>query len=454
MAKHLTADTTCSSGNPDINDKMRLIKQNIEKKDGSGTATLLPEESEDMVRPPISIILVPPPSDSARHSTNPPKTQWHAYNLIRPTDLLRASAIRKIVTESSVGSRSTERVHMTLTIRVEKLDFDPQAGQLHVSGRVVEENKHVKLGGYHTLDLELQRNFTLEKAEGWDSVALEMLREAIDQDARAQLWAVIMHEGLANICLITEHQTILRQRVEVNVPKKRAGSTDHDKQLQKFYQITFDSLLRLIDLTDPKPLLLASPGFTAGGFQQFIKTQATTNSNRQLAQLLPKITVAHSASAHLHSLGEVLSSPAVTSKLSDAKFARETQLMDRFFELMRRDDMRAWYGPGECEAAVERGAVGKGGGVLLISNALFRAQDVATRQRWVRLVDSVKEQGGEVRVLSSMHESGRRLADLGGLAVIMTFPIDDLNDGIEPADALGEEYGMINGNGANGDGGR
>jgi hypothetical protein len=29
--------------------KMKLIKQNIERKDGSGSATLLPEEPEDMV---------------------------------------------------------------------------------------------------------------------------------------------------------------------------------------------------------------------------------------------------------------------------------------------------------------------------------------------------------------------------------------------------------------------
>jgi len=322
-----------------------------------------------------------------------------------------------------------ERVHTTLTIRVTKLDFDPQASQLHVSGRVAEENKHVKLGGYHTLDLELQRNFTLEKNEGWDSVAIDTLKEAVSQDAKAQLWAIVMQEGLANICLITEHQTILRQRVEVSLPKKRAGSTDHDKALQKFFQTTFDSVLRQIDLANPKPLLLASPGFTASSFQQFIKTQAATGANKQLQQFLPKIIVAHSASAHLHSLSEVLSSQAVTSKLSDTKFARETQLMERFFELMRNDDARAWYGPKECEAAVERGAVGKGGGVLLISNALFRSQNIATRQRWVKLVDEVKEQGGEVRVLSSMHESGKRLEGLGGIAAILTFPIEDLNDG-------------------------
>jgi len=334
-----------------------------------------------------------------------------------------------VISESGSGSRSNERVHTTLTIRVTKLDFDPQAAQLHVSGRVAEENKHVKLGSFHTLDLELQRNFTLEKAEGWDSVALDTLKEAVNQDAKVQLWAVIMKEGLANICLVTDHQTILRQKIESNLPRKRAGSTEHEKQMQKFFQTTFDSLLRQLDLANPKPLLLASPAYTATHFQSFIKAQAASGTNKGLRELLPKITVAQSASGHLHSLNEVLSSPAVTAKLSDTKFARETQLVDHFFTLIRKEDNRAWYGPRESEKAVEQGAVGKGGGVLLISNGLFRSQEIEVRKRWVKLVDEVKEQGGEVRVLSSMHQSGRRLESLGGVAVICTWPIEDLDDG-------------------------
>ncbi|KAK3676631.1 Translation factor pelota [Recurvomyces mirabilis] len=401
---------------------MRLIKQNIEKKTGAGTATLLPEEPEDM---------------------------WHAYNLIRPNDLLRASAVRKVINESSSGSRSNERVHTTLTIRVTKLDFDPQAAQLHVSGRVAEENKIVKLGSFHTLDLELQRNFQLEKSEGWDSVALDMLKEAINQDAKAQLWAVIMKEGLANICLVTDHQTTLRQKIETTLPRKRAGSTDHDKQLQKFFQTTFDSLLRQIDIANPLPLLLASPAFTASQFQQYIKDQAAPSANaKQLNALLAKTTIAPAATGHLHSLAEVLASPAVTSKLSDTKFARETQLVDRFFELMRKEDARAWYGPRECEYAVAQGAVGKGGGVLLISNGLFRSQQIEARKRWVKLVDDVKEGGGEVRVLSSMHESGRRLDSLGGVAVILTYPIEDLDEVAGGGDEDGDdevEFDQVNG---------
>ncbi|KAI4852882.1 hypothetical protein E4T44_01203 [Aureobasidium sp. EXF-8845] len=383
---------------------MRLIKQSIEKKDGSGSATLLPEEPEDM---------------------------WHAYNLIRPTDLLRASAIRRVTTESMTGSSTSKRVQTTLTLRVTSLDFDPQAAQLHVSGTVAEENEWVKRGSYHTLDLELQRNFTLEKADGWDSIALETLKDSIDQTQKAELWAVVMQEGLANICLITSHQTILRHRVEVALPKKRPGkpSGDHEKATQRFYSLILESLLRQLNMADLKPLLLASPGFTAGGFQQYIKTTASTKTDKNLSAIAAKTVVAHSASGHLHSLAEVMASPAVMSKLSDTRFAKETALMDKFFDLLRKDDGRAWYGPKEVETAVEKGAVGRGGGALLISSALFRAQDVAVRRRWVSLVDKVsQEHGGDVRVLSDGHESGKRLEGLGGIAAILTFPLDDMDD--------------------------
>ena len=71
---------------------------------------------------------------------------------------------------------------MYLTIKVQSLDFDPQAAQLHVSGRITAGNAFVAQGSYHTLDLELQRSFTLEKADGWDSIALGIVKESINQD--------------------------------------------------------------------------------------------------------------------------------------------------------------------------------------------------------------------------------------------------------------------------------
>jgi protein pelota len=139
----------------------------------------------------------------------------------------------------------------------------------------------------------------------------------------------------------------------------------------------------------------------------------------------------------LSALNEVLQSPEVMAKLKNTKYARETVLMDEFFARLRKDDGRAWYGPRECEVAVEQGAVGRGGGVLLISNALFRSQDVGVRRRWVKLVDQVRDvEGGEARVLSSDHESGKRLEGIGGVAVLTTYPIEEMEDGKEEEEPI------------------
>ena len=401
---------------------MRLVRQSIER-DGSGSVTLHPEEPEDM---------------------------WFTYNLIREGDLLRASALRRVTTESATGSTSSTRVHMNLAISVTGLDFDTQAAQLHVSGRITEETKHTKVGQFHTLDLELNRNYTLEKKDGWDSVAKALVREACDPVKSADIWVVVMQEGLANIAVLTGHRTVHRQKIEMAVPKKRGTGkqSDHDKGLERFFQTTLDTLLRQIDLSEPKPILIASPGFIAQGFVKFVMDWATRTGNKPLLAQKSNFVVAHSASGYMHSLDEILRSPEVLVRLKDTKYARETKLMEDFKTMLRKDDGRAWYGPKEIEQAVEKGAVGRGGGVLLISDTLFRAQDVRERKRWVSLVDKVRDvEGGEVRVLSGTHDSGKQLEGLGGIAAILTFPLEDLDEDeedIEP-DAGGNEGQMTNG---------
>lgn len=143
-----------------------------------------------------------------------------------------------MTTVQDTGATTSARVHLTLEIRVRDLDFDPQSSQLHVSGQIVNETAHTKVGQFHTLDLELNRNFTLEKevgaageGVGWDSIAVEMLKDAVDEGGkrRAEAVAVVMQEGLAHICFIGQFQTILKQKVEMSVPRKRHGGGDHDK---------------------------------------------------------------------------------------------------------------------------------------------------------------------------------------------------------------------------------
>lgn len=85
------------------------------------------------------------------------------------------------------------------------------------------------MGAYHTLDLELNRKFTITKPE-WDSVALERIDMACDVGQNADVAAVVMQDGLAFICLITANMTLVRSKIDVSIPRKRKGSTSqHEK---------------------------------------------------------------------------------------------------------------------------------------------------------------------------------------------------------------------------------
>ncbi|KFA66059.1 hypothetical protein S40285_03697 [Stachybotrys chlorohalonatus IBT 40285] len=400
--------------------------------------TLLPEDAEDMVSACHFTLLAVEhrklftrcPS-SPHHGlciTSQPQLNWHAYNLIVPGDVVHGHTLRKVVTDNEgTGNSRSERVHTALAIRVISTFFDPVIANLRVSGTVISENEYVAMGQHHTIEIEAHRSLTIVKPDGWDSVAKQALSQALSDDKNGALAAVVMQEGLANICLITQYRTVLKTRIESVIPKKRDTVSDQEAGMRSFYDKTLTSLRRAVDFTQSRPLLLASPGFVATDFKEYIAKQGRDKSDKILTAVAKQATVIHSNSGHVHSLNEVLKSPEVLAKMKDMQFAKEAIEIDRFFDLLKLDDGRAWYGSKAVEKAVGEGAVGTGGGVLLINNSLFRSQDLATRKQYVALVDKVKLDGGDARVLSSDHESGQRLKMMGDIAAILNYPMHDLD---------------------------
>ncbi|KXS09911.1 protein pelota [Gonapodya prolifera JEL478] len=372
---------------------MKLIRKYLEK-DSSGSITLCPEETEDM---------------------------WHTYNLIQHLDILRATAIRKVVSESSTGTTDKTSVRMQLTIQVESVDFDTQGGVLSVKGRNVEENKFVKMGQYHTLDLELNRNFTLTKPF-WDSIALQQVMDACDPSKRADIAAVVLQEGLAQVCLVTQSMTIVRARIEVAVPRKRKGMQGvRDKATDKFFEQVVQAILKYVDFEVVKVLVLASPGFVKDQLSTYIQTTSLRLHLTPLLHNKSKIVLAHCSSAHLASLSEALLDPSVAARVQDTRYSRETKEVRRFWKMLDEDPGRAWYGFGHVKKAIEAGGQVE---VLMVTDALFRSADIPTRRSYVELVEGVKCRGGDCLILSTAHGSGEQLGQLGGVAAILAFSVE------------------------------
>lgn len=212
---------------------MKLLKRDISAKDGSGSILLRPDVPEDL---------------------------WHAYNLLSQNDLVRCTTLRKVINTSSTGSTTSNKVRMNLTIKVTKVDFDVDTLQVRISGPNVEESKYVKMGAHHTLTIELGRNFSIEK-DCWDQIYLDRIEEACNPERAAEIAAIVMQPGLAHLCLVTGSITVTKARIDVTIPKKRTGSTNHAKALKKFYEACYQAVLRHVDFAKIKAVLCASPGY-------------------------------------------------------------------------------------------------------------------------------------------------------------------------------------------------
>lgn len=382
---------------------MKLVHKDLEKDQG-GSLTLIPEETEDM---------------------------WHIYNLILVGDTVKASTIRKVTTESATGSTTSNRVRTTLAISVEDIDFDTQACKLRLKGRNMSENQYVKMGAYHTLDVEPNRKMTLTKTE-WDTVSLERIELATDASKHADLAAVVMQEGLAHVCLVTNCMTIVRAKLDVSIPRKRRGSsTQHEKALQRFYDTVLQAILRHINFEVVKAIIVASPGFVREQFLDYMQQYAIKNDVKILMENKSKFLSVHASSGFKHSLKEVLQDPSVLSRLADTKASEEVRVMEQFYKTLQHDPLRACYGEKHVFKASEAQAIE----ILLISDNLFRSQVIAQRKKFVKLVDDVREVGGEVRIFSSMHVSGEQLDQLTGLCAILRFPMQELEEDTSDSDS-------------------
>lgn len=395
---------------------MKLLFKNIDKK-GTGTVRLIAEEAEDM---------------------------WHAYNLISIGDYLRSTTIRRVINESAGGLTSTQRVHTTLTICVKSLDFDTQAGVLRVKGINSEENQFVKMGAYHTIDLELQRKFDITKQE-WDSVSIDRIDEACDPNQNADLAAVVMQEGLAHICLILSSMTLVKTKIEMSIPRKRKGlCSNHDKSLDKFFERIVQGLLTHINFDVVKAIIVGSPGFIKDQFMQFMIAYATQNI--QTAKVLldnkAKFLPIHCSSGFKHSIKEMFEDPNLAGRLTDTKALGEVNAIEAFYKMLKTEPARAFYGVKHVEAAIESDAVD----TLLICDSLFRSQELMERKRYVKIVDAVRENSGVVKIFSSLHVSGEQLRQLTGIAAILRFPLPDIEDIVSDSDEDEDnETNIVNG---------
>lgn len=145
-----------------------------------------------------------------------------------------------------------------MTLQVDKVEFDAEQCALRINGTNIKENPHIKLGQFHTMEIELNRPFDLEK-ESWDPVHTDLLDEASDATRKAEIAALVMQEGQAELCLIKSSltRTVGRFSYEVGKKKPNYGKANQlDKTTAKFFDEMYSSLKRHVNFETIKVILV------------------------------------------------------------------------------------------------------------------------------------------------------------------------------------------------------
>lgn len=348
---------------------------------------------------------------------------WHLYNIIKVGDLAGSVCFRKVVHESSTGSTSSETLRLFLTVRIEAIEWDRDTCSLRIKGVNTTDNPHIRIGQYHTMEIKSGMDISITKSD-WDQQHLEVIHSACDPTTTADVAAVVMHAGLANVCFITKYMTMVKAKVELSIPKKRAGPSGHDKAMQRFYELTAQAIHKNIPLPDISCLIMASPAFIADEFMKYLTEYAKTNGWKDLTSYRSKIKLVHSASGHVHALNQVLKDESVSGLIADTTALEESKTMQTFLSLLNTDPDKAYYGLDHVKKAIKMNAVD----TLLISDALFRSNDVKVRRLYVDLVDVVKTNNAKSVVFSAANVSGEQLTQLTGIAAILRYSVPYLDD--------------------------
>jgi len=329
---------------------------------------------------------------------------WHLHHVVEPGDLVDGDTTRRVQRdEEELRDTGGQREHVSVTLRVETVEFHEFANRLRVSGTIESASREDVVGAHHTLNVEVHDEVSVTKE--WQPDQLQRVEDAVAAAENPDVAVATVEEGEAHI------HTVAQRGVEERASfRHTTGKGEFARDREDLYEDLGDALARM----DVDAIVLAGPGFT--------KQDALDCILEDHPDLESKVRVVDTSAAGGRGVHEVLTRGVLEEVQAETRVAEEADLVD---ELMARihEGHEAAYGVDAVAEAAEYGAVET---LLVLDERLRRERggegewDVDAND----LVRTVEQQGGEVVVCSAEYEPGQRLESLGGVAALLRYRLD------------------------------
>jgi protein pelota len=320
-----------------------------------------------------------------------------------------------VTIERAGASVDSERKTFTISLQIDKAEYDAHSASIRYAGKNVGESDYVRMGQHHTMSATVGDTITITKEE-WDSASNDTLTEALDVARRASVIVVLIDAGVANMYMLTSVLMKDLAKVVMHIPKRKVSSTNHDKAMLKFYEQTTRCIQTHVRFDVASCIVVAGPGFVKDDFLKFLLAKP------ELQQYSKLFLPCHASAAYKHCIKELLEDPVVKSRIQTTSASAHAACLSQFYVTLKSDPDKACYGPGPVCTAAQMGAVSE----LMITDKLIRTATVIDRRKYVAACEQVKQSGGVVHVVSEQHVTGEQLTQLSGIAGLLRYPCPDL----------------------------
>jgi protein pelota len=326
---------------------------------------------------------------------------WHLQHLIELNDVVTAQTWRREQeTEDKLRPERPEKRRVTLSIKVESVEFHPHANRLRLLGVIVEGPD---TGKHHSFSLEL--GSTLAIIKEWKPDHFDRIREAVRASRRPRVlllalddssaeFALVRQYGLDELGTVSHHRAGKRYAVEREVDEK------------KFFHRLAEAMNDVISREGVRTVIVAGPGFTKDAFLKFLR--------EKFPDLPSKVRLDDISSGGRAGLYEIVRRGLIERVSREDRVSCETLLVEQLMTEIARGGLAA-YGKAEVEQALSVGAIDK----LLAADELLRRD----RASIDKILEQTRKTRGEVVVISTEHDAGKQLLSLGGVAALLRFKI-------------------------------
>jgi len=333
----------------------------------------------------------------AKIRVNDPDDLWYLSHLIDVGDLVKGKTTRKVKIGDSENAKVAKK---TLTLKIEAETIELTENSVRVNGKIKEGPEDIPKDSYHAVSLQEGSEFTLEKPQ-WLEYQKKKLKEASEKKYNYLICLLDREEVL--FALTKKFGYEILAKIKGDVPKKAK-----EVEVKKDFH---EEIIKALDIYNgrynPESIIISSPAFYKEDLLKKIR----------LPELKKKIVLAACSDISERSLDEVMRRPELANLLKDSRSREEQLLVEELLHEINTEE-KAAYGWKEVQYTVNAGAVEK----LLLTDGFIKERRENEKFKEVdEMMKSVDALKGEVHIISSENDSGKKLHGLGGIAALLRY---------------------------------